>query len=295
MCSSDLAGADKLDGGLGINTLSYGNDTAGVSVNLAAGSASGGDAAGDTIASFANVIGGGGNDALTGDGGANWLFGGAGDDTLAGGAGADSLDGGIGTNTLSYGSDTAGVSADLGTGAVSGGDASGDTIANFANVLGGSGNDALSGNGSANRLSGDAGNDTLAGGLGDDTLDGGANDDLLTGGAGNDSLAGGAGNDTAAFSGNRSVYTLTSTGGSVVVTGPADGSDTLSGIEYLQFTDGTIAIPPVVSIAGAVSSAAEGNSGTTSLTFSVTLDRASANTESVSYAVTGTEIGRAHV
>jgi Ca2+-binding RTX toxin-like protein len=51
---------------------------------------------------------------------------------------------------------------------------------------GGSGNDTLTGNGSANYLRGEAGNDTLVGNAGDDTLNGGTGADQMSGGAGND-------------------------------------------------------------------------------------------------------------
>ncbi|MFM8224156.1 MAG: hypothetical protein ACKOJF_35090, partial [Planctomycetaceae bacterium] len=47
----------------------------------------------------------------------------------------------------------------------------------FENVLGGAGNDLLTGNTLANLLSGNAGNDTLVGLAGNDTLAGGLGDD----------------------------------------------------------------------------------------------------------------------
>ena len=88
------AGADTLVGGSGTDTLSYASDTTGVTVNLATNSASGGDAAGDTISGFENVTGGSGNDSLTGDANANVITGGGGSDLLVGGAGNDTLTGG---------------------------------------------------------------------------------------------------------------------------------------------------------------------------------------------------------
>ncbi|MEZ5730274.1 MAG: calcium-binding protein [Burkholderiaceae bacterium] len=51
------AGADLLDGGTGSNTASYADSAAPVQVDLSAGSASGGDADGDTLVSIQNVIG----------------------------------------------------------------------------------------------------------------------------------------------------------------------------------------------------------------------------------------------
>ena len=59
--------------------------------NLAAGTASGGFAQGDVLASIENVNGSSFNDTLTGSSAANALGGLAGRDTLTGGAGADSF------------------------------------------------------------------------------------------------------------------------------------------------------------------------------------------------------------
>ena len=44
-----------------------------MTVDLAAGSGSGGDASGDSLTGIENVIGSAGKDSLTGDGGANSL------------------------------------------------------------------------------------------------------------------------------------------------------------------------------------------------------------------------------
>ncbi|MBN8956184.1 MAG: VCBS repeat-containing protein [Rhizobiales bacterium] len=90
------------------------------------------------------------------------------------------------------------------------------------------------------------GNDQTDAGSGDDQIFGGRGIDTIRGGAGNDKIDGGAGNfDTAVFSGVRAAYTLTDLGnGSVRVVGP-DGTDTLTGIEALQFADRSIGWPPV--------------------------------------------------
>ncbi len=63
-------------------------------------------------------------------------------------------------------------------------------------LLGGSGNDFISGKKGSDSLDGGAGNDTIYGGRGLDTLTGGSGDDILFGGRGDDSLEGGAGNDS---------------------------------------------------------------------------------------------------
>jgi Ca2+-binding RTX toxin-like protein len=96
------AGADSLTGGNGIDTLSYASSAAGVSVNLATGAVSGGDAAGDTFTGFEQLLGSGFDDTLTGNAGANTLWGMAGNDVLAGGGGADVLKGGAGNDKFVY-------------------------------------------------------------------------------------------------------------------------------------------------------------------------------------------------
>ena len=130
------AGADEMNGGSpegsgGTNaggemdTVSYASSDAGVMVNLAALTASGGHAEGDEIvgerdaydpdgpdgdkdpvdvATFENVTGSDHDDRLTGDHRMNVLMGGKGNDTLKGLAGADTLHGGPGADTLDGGS-----------------------------------------------------------------------------------------------------------------------------------------------------------------------------------------------
>ncbi|CUW39588.1 protein of unknown function (RTX toxins and related Ca2+-binding proteins 343-2320) [Magnetospirillum sp. XM-1] len=175
-----LAGADTLVGGDGIDTASYAAATVAVNVNLATGTGSGGDAAGDVLSGIENLLGGNAADILTGDGGANvlngaagndTLSGGAGADTLIGGAGADSLIGGTGSDTADYSASTLAVNVDLTRAtAQSGGDAAGDILAGIENLTGGGGNDVLTGDSGANILIGGGGSDTLTGAAGDDLL-----------------------------------------------------------------------------------------------------------------------------
>ena len=88
------AGDDLLAGGAGADTADYADDTAGVTVDLAAGTAEGEASGSDTLVSIETVIGGAGNDVLKGDAGDNRLEGGAGTDTLvlAGATGEIALD-----------------------------------------------------------------------------------------------------------------------------------------------------------------------------------------------------------
>ena len=90
-------------------------------------------------------------------------------------------------------------------------------------------------------LTGTPGPDPLNGGPGADTLTGLGGNDLLTGGLGNDSLDGGSGLDTAVYSTRHGAYTVAAAGSGWSVGGP-DGTDSLIGIERLQFSDTTIAL-----------------------------------------------------
>ena len=97
------AGADIINGGADVDTASYAGSTAGVTINLFQGTASGGHAQGDTLALIENLTGSANADSLTGDAGANLLNGGGGNDTMSGGDGADTILGGAGdADTVSY-------------------------------------------------------------------------------------------------------------------------------------------------------------------------------------------------
>jgi serralysin len=184
------SGNDIFDGGGGSDSVSYATSGAGVTINLGTGTASGGDAAGDTLTSVENVTGSAFGDSLTGDGAANSLAGLNGDDTLDGGGGADTLEGGLGndvmnggagTDTASYANATAGVKVKLSMLASQNTVGAGnDTLSGVENLLGSSFADTLTGDGNANTLLGGAGNDSLIGGAGVDTMDGGEGNDAYT-------------------------------------------------------------------------------------------------------------------
>ena len=107
---------------------------------------------------------------------------------MIGGAGADVLLGDIGIDTVSYATSSAGVQMSLASGDGLGGDAQGDNINEFENLIGSAFGDELGGDDGANILSGLAGADELDGGSGSDLLDGGAGGDVLTGGFGADTF-----------------------------------------------------------------------------------------------------------
>ncbi len=191
-----------------------------------------------------------GSNVITGLAGNDTISTGADDDFLDGGAGADTLDGGAGTDTVQFGSDTSGVTVNLTSGTATDGGGSVDTLSNIENVIGTAFADTLTGNSGANSLNGGAGNDTISGLGGADTLNGNAGTDVLTGGGGNDDLIGNTvkfgDSDKAVFSGDRADYTITSIDDITVqvvdATSDRDGTDTLTRIEFLQFTDQTLYI-----------------------------------------------------
>ncbi len=198
------AGADRLDGGGNIDTITYAGSGSGVTVDLM-GTGSGGDAQGDTYISIEHVIGSGHADAITGnasdnsivagDGadslvggdGNDTLDGGNGDDSLVGGNGFDSLIGGAGTDTVDYSASTQFIAMNLMAAGLNG-DAVGDTYSGIENAIGTNFADQITGTTGDNVLTGLSGNDTLDGGDGNDTLIGGVGSDVLTGGAGTDTV-----------------------------------------------------------------------------------------------------------
>jgi Ca2+-binding RTX toxin-like protein len=172
------AGQDYLDGGTGIDTVVYTGSIAGVTVDLANGTATGGDADGpaqivgrgtvirhDILSGFENAVGSFHDDHLIGDGAANKLYGGSGGDILTGGGGADTLNGGAGKDTADYADATSGVRLDL-----QGDGAGGDTYNSIENLAGSGFDDRLRGDDGDNVLTGQGGDDRLRGGRGDDTL-----------------------------------------------------------------------------------------------------------------------------
>ena len=174
------AGQDHIDGGEGSDTVVYDGSSAGVTVDLARGTASGGDATGpvqivgrgtairdDILVGLEHAVGSAHDDHLIGDGGANALSGGAGDDRLTGGGGSDALDGGAGSDTADYADAGGGVSLDLGRGG-----SAGDAYVSIENLAGSGSDDWLRGDAAANALTGQGGGDILRGGAGDDTLSG---------------------------------------------------------------------------------------------------------------------------
>ena len=233
-------GDDSLDGGAGMDRADYGYSASGVTVSLAAGTAS---AAGDydTLSSIEivtgsafndlfiggaqsdNLRGADGNDIIEGGGGGDYMYGENGDDLFVSGAGADVMFGGAGIDLAFYRDSSAAVDVYLQTFYSHGGDAEWDVLWDVENAWGSLFNDGLHGSTADNELTGLAGNDRLFGLEGRDTLDGGSGADLLDGGLGE---------DTANYENSHAGINITLATG-VGSGGDAQG-DTLIGIETIR-------------------------------------------------------------
>ena len=195
---SGMGGNDRLDAGAG-NDMLFGGDGSDVLVGWE----------GNDV-----LYGGNGDDSLEGLDGDDELYGGAGTDGLSGGNGRDRLDGGAGNDgmdgdgpvtvyadvllggsgidSISYFDRTADVTVDAdGASGDDGQAGEHDSVgADVETIIGGRGNDQLTGNNESGQLQGYAGDDVLHGGGGDDLVEGGEGRDLLYGDAGDDLLFG---------------------------------------------------------------------------------------------------------
>ena len=234
--ASATDGDDTFNGGAGTDKADYSARTADLTIAMDDTTDSG-----DLTASEADIIkddvedlvGGSGDDILTGNAISNHIYGGLGDDTLSGGANAgsctadidildgeagddtfdqgsaadcgDLLNGGAGTDRVDYQARTGDLVITLDTSANDGESGEKDNVKpDVEIVIGGGGDDSITGSLNA---------DQLHGGPGDDTLNGGAGSDTLTGDSGSDTLNGDAGNDIFAESGVDPEYTTAENAG----------------------------------------------------------------------------------
>ena len=170
--------------------------------------------------------------------------------------------------------------------------------------------DNVSGTGNevANIITGNKGNNALDGAGGNDTLLGGGGDDTLTGGIGNDTIIGGAGTgDKAVFTGTLANYVITYNALSAAYTlyGNDGNVDTVTGVESFQFSDGTRTAAQLPLSAGAPTRAlsitadnaqqTEGNAGSITYTFTVSLTGSAFTTQTVNFAIAGSGANAADV
>lgn len=98
----------------------------------------------------------------------------------------------------------------------------------------------------ANTINGTTASDQLVGLQGDDIISSGQGDDVISGLNGNDQIDGGPGIDTALYSGPQSSYTLVLEPSATTITDRRpglDGTDTLSNMEFLDFTADVLNAP----------------------------------------------------
>jgi Ca2+-binding RTX toxin-like protein len=109
-------------------------------------------------------------------------------------------------------------------------------------VNAGDGNDYIDGGDGVDTLHGNNGDDDIAGDADNDQVFGDAGNDTLRGGSGNDTLDGGSGTDTLYLKGARSDYTFSSISATQVQVvdqlSRRDGTDIISSIEKIRFSDG---------------------------------------------------------
>ncbi len=178
------AGNDTMDGGADGaygDTVDYSAGTAGVSVDLAAGTARDNWGNTDTLIGIEHVTGSAFADTLIGSAGQNWFRPGKGNDTVNGGGGDD---------VVMYEGITTSVTINLRTGVATGADVGSDTLTGIRNIHTGAGADIIQLSDQGGYVFARGGNDRITGGNGSDTF---------IGGSGNDTLDGGAGRDTANY------------------------------------------------------------------------------------------------
>lgn len=144
------AAAHSVDGGGGIDLISFDRSGIGLTIDMTNAAASTGLAAGDSFSAIKILSGSSLGDTIIGDSNATAFIAGLGGDTIDGGGGVDGA---------WYILSASGVSVNLATGANS----AGDTLTNIEGLMGSQYDDTLIGDAGANLLEGAGGSDTIYG------------------------------------------------------------------------------------------------------------------------------------
>lgn len=260
--AAGLDGNDTISGGAGTDKMDYSARSANLVVKM-----DGATASGDTAHSEADkigtdvedLVGGSGNDNLTGNAVSNHIQGGDGNDKLNGGANAgpcdatdvdtldgeggddvfdqsavadcaDVMNGGAGVDTVDYQARLLAVNVSLDTAANDGDIAAAEkdnVKADVEIVIGGQNDDIITGSPNADIIHGGPGNDTISAGGGNDIISGDSGDDILNGEAGDDTFVE-SGIDLAFASGTEPAGT-----GNDVING---GTHDATGVDVLDYS-----------------------------------------------------------
>lgn len=174
-------GNDSVAGGLGVDMMSFGDTATGVTVNLAALTATSG-AVSTAFSGIENVTGSAlAADFLTGDADANRMRGLGGYDWFFGTAGGDTFEGGTGLDMVSYSTAAAGVTLDFRTGEGTRGLADGHSYVDIERATGTIHDDIFFGSAGSQNFRGLGGADIFVGsGGGRETYDGGTGVDTVS-------------------------------------------------------------------------------------------------------------------
>lgn len=197
--ATDSLGSNSYFGGAGKDSVTYVGRTANLTLSLDATKNDGATGENDYIHSdVEEVVGGlgndtltgnqsdnvlsgfGGNDSIIGNAGNDSLFGSFGKDTLIGGLGADKIDGGSSVDLVSYVDRTKDLTIDL-TGNLKSGEINeNDSLTNCEKAIGGTGDDHFYGTDADNLFSGFGGNDWFYDSKGNDIYIGGSGKDTVS-------------------------------------------------------------------------------------------------------------------
>ncbi|MCP3887283.1 MAG: calcium-binding protein, partial [Desulfobulbaceae bacterium] len=267
------AGADLLDGAEGRDTVDYSESFEPVTIDLLSGTASGGDAEGDTLNNIEGIVGSQFSDILTGSSSNNHLAGKAGDDEYHLLSGIDYIEDSEGENSVFiqspyqdiyycsyeygelapyFGRTDLKIEYADGEVIIAGGKYALDMTFYFDGVSyshaelltdvseelkGTTGNDVIYGLGGNDTIEGFQGNDKLFGGDGNDSIIAWDGDDLIHGGSGLDRLYGGAGNDVFIYKEGDDDLTLNSFGQWNVNTDDQSCIDGGTGFDVIDFSN----------------------------------------------------------
>uniref|UniRef100_UPI0024072457 beta strand repeat-containing protein n=1 Tax=Minwuia thermotolerans TaxID=2056226 RepID=UPI0024072457 len=228
------AGNDDFTGGGGFDRLDYITASAGVSLDIGAGTTSDdGDGGTDIFAAI---------DEVRGSTFADSMLGGAGDDRFIPDEGNDTIDGGAGFNLVRYDRtnvDSVDFNASTGiANVVINLTAYTQDLSNIQAVRGSDGDDTLLGSGSSVEFRGNGGNDFLLGGSNNlNTLSGGAGDDTINpNGSGNgDAMDGGDGVDLLQVDFSGENFDITMDGSATDITVATGFSGTGNAKTFINF------------------------------------------------------------